>query len=137
MVGGVLTGALFLALANFAFGGKATYMQMVAVFWYSQLPLIVFDVLLLVLLAANVGVENYNPLNPVGTNIGYFVDGGSPTLQAVLAAIDLFSIWIVVLQIIGVAKVARIKTGSAAIVVLLCWVLYIAVLKVLPLALFA
>ncbi len=137
LVGGFAAAGLLLAFANFAFGGKATYMQMVAVFWYAQLPLLVFDVVILALLAANVGTENYNPLNPAGTNVGYFVEGASPVVAALLNAIDLFSIWIIALQIIGVAKVARIKTSSAAIAVVLIWILYILVLKVAPMALFA
>jgi len=136
LIGGFATAGLLLAIGNFAFGGTAKYMQLVAVFWYSQLPLLVFDIVILALLLANVGTENYNPINPAGTNIGYFVEGASPVLSALLNSIDIFSIWIISLQIIGVSRVAKIKTGSAAAAVLLCWVLYIGVFKLLPMAIF-
>lgn len=136
LVGGFVAGGLFLATANFAFGGKAKYMQLVAVFWYSLLPLIVMDLVLIALLAANVGTENFNPMNPLGTNPGYYMEGGSPMVSALLGAFDLFSLWIFVLQAIGVARVARIKTSSAAIAVAIWWIVYIGLFKVLPMALF-
>ncbi len=136
LIGGFVAAGLLLALANFAFGGSARYMQLVAVFWYSQLPLLVFDLVIFALMLANVGTENYNPINPAGTNVGYFVEGASPVVSAFLNSLDIFSVWIVILQIIGVSRVAKIKTGAAAGAVLLCWFLYIGVFKVLPMVFF-
>ncbi len=131
LVSGFVVGALFLVLANFVFGGKATYWQMVAVFWYSMLPFLVLNLLSMALVAGGVGVENYNAQNPVGTNIGYYMEGSSPMLVALLSAVDLFSVWIFALQGIGIAKVARIGTAAGFGVAGILWVLYIGT-KMLP-----
>jgi len=132
IVAGFLVGILYMATANFAFGGKATYWQMVAVFWYSLLPLIVSSILLSVLLAAGVGIDTYNAMNPLGTNPGYYMTGSSPMLVALLTAFDLFSIWVFALQVVGISKVARIGTGAAFGTAIIWWVIYTGVFKLLP-----
>jgi len=136
IVAGFLTSALYLATANFMFGGKASYMRLVAVFWYSLLPLLIQNLLLVGLLAGGVGLENYNAMNPFPTNFGYFMDGSSSVLVALMSALDMFSVWVVILQVLGVAKVANIKKVSATVVVLIWWIIYIGVFKLLPAAFF-
>ena len=137
LISGFLVGALYLATANFGFAGKATYWQMVAVFWYSQLPLILANILGVGLLLAGVGLENFNIQNPLGTNLGFYMDSGSPILVAILTALDIFSIWVFILQAIGISKVARISKGAGFAVALIWWVIYTGVFKLLPAALFS
>lgn len=132
IIAGFLVAALFLGTANFAFGGSATYKGMLAVFWYSILPLMFISLLVSLLLAMNVNVESFRVANPIGTNVGYYLpEGTSPALVAFASMIDVFSIWIFCLQAIGVAVVARIKIGKAVGAVAICWMLY-CVLKIVP-----
>lgn len=132
IVGGFLTGLLFMATANFAFGGKSSYWQMVAVFWYSQLPFLLFGIMAIVLIFAGIGADTYNPMNPVGTNLGYYMQGSSSVLVALLTALDLFSIWVFALQVIGISKVAQISKGAAFGVAIIWWAIYTGVFKMLP-----
>ena len=132
IISGFVIAALFLATANFAFGGHATYKGMLAVFWYSILPLMLISLLVSVLLAMNVNVESFRVANPIGTNVGYYLpEGTSPALVAFASMIDVFSMWIFCLQAIGVAAVARIKIGKAVGAVAIWWVLY-CLLKIVP-----
>ncbi len=132
-----LIALLFLMTANFGFGGRATYKGMLAMYWYSILPLILISVLISVLLAFGVNVETFRVANPVGTNPGYYMpDGSSPVLVAALSFLDVFSVWIVCLQTIGTSIVARISLGKAFAAVALWWVLYL-VVKLLPALLFS
>lgn len=133
LIAGFVTAGLFLLTANFAFGGQATYKGMLALFWYSILPLVLMSLLIALLLALGVNTENFRIANPIGTNPGYYLqDGGSsPVLLAALSFIDLFSIWIFCLQAIGTSILARISLGKAVISVAIWWVLY-SLLKIVP-----
>ncbi len=127
----------FLLTANFVFGGRATYKGMLAMYWYSILPLAVLSLLVVTLLAAGVNVETFRLTNPAGTNPGYYMpEGASPVLVAALSFFDIFSVWVFCLQSLGAAVVARIAVGKAFIAVGLWWVLYL-VLKLLPPLLFS
>lgn len=138
LIVGFAVAGLFVASANFLFGGTGSYKQMLAVFWYSVLPLVVFNVLVCVMLAARVNVDTYQVNNPIATNVGYFLLGGgsSPGLVAAASLLDVFSLWIFLLQSLGVSKVAKISFGKACVAVGIWWVLYSAV-KVLPAVLFS
>ena len=132
IISGFAIAGLFLATANFAFGGSATYGGMLAVFWYSILPLIFISVLVSLLLAVNVNVESFRVSNPLGTNVGYYLpEGTSPTLVAAASMVDVFSVWIFCLQAIGVSIVARIRIGKAVASVAIWWCLY-CLLKIVP-----
>ena len=101
ILSGFVVAGLFLATANFAFGGTATYKGMLAVFWYSILPIMLISLLVSLLLAMNVNVESFRVANPLGTNVGYYLpEGTSPTLVAFASMIDVFSVWILCLQAI-------------------------------------
>ena len=132
LISSFLVGALYLATANFVFGGKAKYWQMVATFWYSLLPFIIANVISSALVLAGVGTENYNLQNPLGTNLGYYMDSANSSLVALLTALDVFSIWVFALQVIGISKVARISTGAAFGVAIIWWVIYTGIFKLLP-----
>jgi hypothetical protein len=138
IVASLLAAALFMLTANFVFGGRAEYKRLLAVFWYAYLPMIIFYLLVCVLLAANVNIDTFQVNNPAATNVGYFLlDGGySPTLVAFASLLDIFSLWIFLLQCLGVAKVAGISFGKAAMSVGVWWVLY-SLLKILPTMLFS
>lgn len=127
LLGGLMGAGILLATANFVAGGKATYKQMLGVWFYGTLPLTVFNILATLAVAAGLGVDQFNIKNPVGSNIGYYLMGGeSPKwLVELLSAADLFSIWTAVLLTIGVSTVAGIKRGAAAAVVVGWWLVFV------------
>jgi hypothetical protein len=128
---GLIGAGVLLATANFVAGGRATFKQMLGVWFYGTLPLTLFYLLVSVAVGAGLGGDQFNMKNPMGTNIGYYLMGGeSPKwLVELLSAADIFSIWTAIVLTIGVSTVAGIKRGAAAAVVVGWWFLVI-VLKV-------
>lgn len=113
---------------NFGFGGNAKYSRVFAVFVYTALISDSLKYILgIVALFAGLVPDSFNINNPVGTNLGYYLAGGdSPIwLVSLCSALDLFGIWAIILQIIGISIVAKVKTTGAAISVLLWFVLFI------------
>jgi hypothetical protein len=128
---GVIGAAVLLGTANFVFGGKAKFKQMLAVWFYGMLPMTLFYLLVMVSVYAGLAGDSFNISNALGTNIGYYMAGGdSPHwLVALLSSVDVFAIWCALLLTQGVSIVAGIRRSSATIVVFGWWFL-VAMLKV-------
>jgi hypothetical protein len=127
-----LLGLLFAAIAaivllatmNFGLGGHATFPQMFAVWMYATLPFLIQGTLSIVTIFAGLDADSFNLKNPVGTNLGYFLPLDSPKwLMAFGTAIDVLTIWVLILLTIGCATVARTKISTAAIGVWGWWIL--------------
>ncbi len=127
LIAALIIAGIFLGTANFAFGGRARYNQMLAVWFYGTLPLMFISILTIVTLFAGMQSDSFNIKNTVGTNIGYFLQGGdSPHwLVTLLSSFDVFAIWSAILLTIGISIVAGIKRSSAAIIVFGWWALYV------------
>jgi hypothetical protein len=100
---------------------------MLAVWFYGTLPIIFISILTIITIFAGMQSDSFNIKNTVGTNIGYFLQGGdSPHwLATLLSSVDVFAIWSAILLTIGISIVAGIKRSSAAIVVFGWWALYV------------
>lgn len=114
---------VYWASFNFGLGARTTYGQMFAVWMYASLPKLLVGLLTIVTLLAGANTEGYNLQNPVGTNPAYYMPEAAPWVRSVLSFIDVFSIWQLVLLVIGTAIVARVSRGKAAVVVLGWWML--------------
>jgi hypothetical protein len=127
LVIGLMSAGVLLAGANFGAGGKATYKQMLGVWFYGTLPLTVFYLLVIAGVFGGAVSDPFNMNNAIGTNPGFYMsDSDLPKMViALLSSIDLFAIWTAVTLTIGVSIVAEIKRGAAAAVVLGGWVLVI------------
>jgi hypothetical protein len=127
IVFGLICAGVLLATANFVFGGRAKYKQMLAVWFYGTLPQFVFNLLVIVSIYAGLSGDSFDLQNAIGTNIGYYLSGSELPhwLVALLSAIDVFAIWSALLLTLGVSIVAGIKRSSAAIVVFGWWFVYI------------
>ena len=120
----VVAAAVMLGTLNFGFGGIAKYGQLFAVFVYAGLPGIIKSILSIIVLFAGLGAESFNLQNPVGTNLGYYLSPESPKwLISLGTSIDIFTIWTVILLVIGCSIVAKVKRGSAAVAVVGWWLL--------------
>jgi hypothetical protein len=112
---------------NFGLGAKTTFSEMFAVIMYAGLPRLFVALLNIILLFAGVNTENFDQQNPVGTNIGYFLTDAPNWLKTFGSFFDIFSIWSIILLIIGTAIVARKTKGQAAMVILGWWAVCILV----------
>jgi hypothetical protein len=59
----------------------------------------------------------------VRSNLGFLVNyKTNPMAFALLSSIDIFSIWFVVLMIIGFAYLARVSRAKSAVIIISLWV---------------
>jgi hypothetical protein len=106
-------------LATFKLGAGAndlTFKATFAVVLYSALPQLLKSTLAMVSLLAGLAPDSFNLQNPVGTNLGYFLNpADSRFLYSFASAIDVFMIWTLVLTAIGLSCVSKLKRSTAMI----------------------
>lgn len=125
----LIAAAVLMATINFGFGGRAKFGQMMAVWFYATLPWAIQG-LLGIVATWFVDPDSFNLRNFVGTNLGYYMPTDWPkTLIALGTAVDIFTIWALVLLTIGCAIVGNVKKGQAATAVWGWWVI-MTILKV-------
>jgi hypothetical protein len=119
----IAAGVLLMTL-NFGLGGQAKFDQLFALWMYATLPWLIQAILATVVLFAGLDADAFNLKNPVGTNLGYYMPADWPQwLIAFGTSIDILSVWVVVLLIIGCAIVARTKLAATATAIVGWWVL--------------
>jgi hypothetical protein len=109
------------ATLNFGMGAKTTFGQNFAVCMYAGLPKIFIGLLNVVLIFAGVNTENYDPSNPVGTNIGYYLTESPQWIKVALGFFDVFGLWSLILMVIGLSVIAHKSKAQAAIVAVGWW----------------
>ncbi len=122
-----LIGAGILMISfNFGLGAQASYKQYLAVWFYAGLPFLIKFIVAAIAIFAGASAEQFDMRNPVGSNIGWYLSSDAPLwLRTALSSVDVFTIWVVVLLVLGCATVARVKRSSAAAIVIGWWVLII------------
>jgi hypothetical protein len=117
---------LLWATVNFGFGGTSKYGQIFAVYMYANLVMNVKYLLAVISLFAGLAPDSFLMQNPVGTNIGFYLSSDAPKwLMTFCSHLDVFEIWALILAVIGVAIVAKISRGKAAIAVVGWWLLIV------------
>ncbi len=121
-----IVAAVLLGTLNFAFGGTATYGQLFAVYMYASLPFAIQSLLGVIALFAGVDSGAFLISNPVGSNLGYYLSPDTAKwLIALATSLDLFTLWVLVLLVLGCSIVAKVSRASAAVAVLGWWVLFV------------
>jgi hypothetical protein len=112
---------------NFAFGGKATYGSIFAVWMYAGLPGILKVLLGVIVIFAGTAPESFNINNYAPTNLGAFLNPleTNAALYSLASAIDITTIWTLVLLGIGTAMVAGVKRTSGYIAVFGWWAIFV------------
>jgi hypothetical protein len=111
------------ATFNLGLGARATYGEMFCLWMYCTLPKLIGGLLTILILFVGGSPESFDLKNPVGTNLGYYFPDAGAGLKSALSFLDVFSIWQLVLLVMGGAIVARVSRGKAAAVVVGWWVL--------------
>ena len=114
---------------NFAFGGKATFGGVFAVWFYANLPSIVKSLLGVVVIFSGMAPESFNIKNFAPTNLGAFLDPveTNKALYALATSLDAITIWTLVLMGMGIATVAGVKRGSGYITTFGWWAIVVLV----------
>ena len=111
IIAAIFAGVL-MATFNFGFGAEVKFKQAMAITMYAFLP----GILKALIATAVVGMgaaEGFTFQNQVASNLGGLVDANtSHFLNGVLTALDLFTIWTLILTGIGYACITRVKRGT-------------------------
>jgi hypothetical protein len=128
----LLAAAIFWGLANVA-GGEIDFKRSLSVTVHGMMPTAVAGLLTIPVV---LGREEIEPIEAyiglLASHLGVFATDDTPLwLLGLLARVDLFSIWVVVLLVIGFRRVAGLSIGAATAIVLVLWALMAAVLVAL------
>lgn len=112
---------------NFLFGGKATYGSIFTVWMFAGLPGIVKVILGIIVIYAGTAPESFNIKNYAPTNLGAFLNPleTNAALYSFASAIDIVTIWTLVLLGMGTAIVAGVKKTSGYIAVFGWWAIFV------------
>lgn len=110
---------------NFLLGASVTYSQALAVTWYAALPFAVRSLLTIVTLYFGGNTESFVQDNPVGTNLGYYMQEAPGWLRALLTQFDLIALWSLALAIVGMAIVSKKSVLQSSLIVGGIWVLMV------------
>jgi hypothetical protein len=131
----IVAGALLLAIR--LMGGEGDFKQAFSVTCYAWIPNVLQAIILTIIVLAK-GATGINPQTfptMVRSNPAFLVDMKTqPMAFALLSSIDLFTIWVIVLLVIGFAYVGRISKAKAAVAVISLWAVTI-LFKLVPAAL--
>ena len=125
LIGWVILAAILMASFNFGMGAEMSFGTSLGVTAWGTLPEIFRSLLAAVLLfSGKVDPEGFNVQNPVGTNLGYYLDPAkSKFLFTLGSGLDIFIIWALIVTGIGYASVSKVKKG-AAVGVVVGWYLF-------------
>ena len=115
---------------NIGLGASTKFGQVFAVTMYSALPYLLTALLTILALTLGGNAEGYDYKNPVGTNLGYYLPDAAPWLRGLLSSFDVLKLWSLVLQVIGMAIIAKKKIAQSAIVVGIFWLIGVVVTMV-------
>ncbi len=122
----LLVAGLFLAGLKVA-GSACDFKRVLAVTVHSYWPAYAVSTVLFVALVSRIDKVSGSALQSlVKSHVGAFLSQDAPRWQFALgSSLDLFNLWIIVLQIIAVATVGKVKRATAAAIVLGPWVVYV------------
>ncbi|HLK33378.1 MAG TPA: YIP1 family protein [Terriglobales bacterium] len=119
----LIVAAVLMGTFRFGAGAEVGFKTSLAIVMYSTLPFVISALLGIVSLTAGVNPESFNLNNPVASNPAYFMDLASNKFFYTLAsALDVFTIWSIVLMAIGFARNSKLKV-STALAVIASWYL--------------
>jgi hypothetical protein len=108
---------------NFVFGGKTSYGSVFAVWMFAGLPGVIKSLLGAIVIYAGGTPESFNLNNFAPTSVGAFLNPleTNAALYKLASALDVTTIWSMVLMGIGLAIVAGVKRSSGYITVFGWW----------------
>jgi Yip1 domain len=128
LLGYIALGSLGLwGTINFVFGGKASYEGIFTVWMFAGLPGIIKSLLGTIVLFLGATPESFNLTNFAPTSVGAFLNPleVNPALYRFASALDLTTIWSMVLLGMGTAIVAKVKPSSGYIAVFGWWTIIV------------
>jgi len=118
LVFAVISAAVLMGSYNFGAGAQVGFGKSMSVVMYGYLPGIIKSVLATVALFAGMDPEGFQIQNPIATNPGFFFSPTDhPALYKLASAVDIFTIWSMVLIAIGFTCISKVKKGTSYAIV--------------------
>jgi hypothetical protein len=118
--------ALVLWVSFKAFGWELAFRQSLGVTAHALLPTIGASMLLIFFGTRLDIIDPGGLADLTHSNPGFLVDRhANPALHSLLGSIDLFSVWIFVLLVIGFAVAAKVSRKKAAVLIGALWAIYV------------
>jgi hypothetical protein len=114
---------------NFAFGGRATFGGIFAMWMYATLPSVIKSFLGMITILAGMAPESFNIKNMAPTNLGAFLDPieTNKALYSLASSIDIVTIWTLILLGMGTSIIAGTKRSSGYIAIFGWWAVFVLV----------
>jgi hypothetical protein len=120
----ILAGVLL--LAHRMMGGEGNFQQAFSVTLYAWMPLLINGIILTIVIIARGSVDPTQMATVLKSNPAFLVDmKEQAVLFSLLSTFDIFTIWTIVLLIIGFAAVAKTSKAKSAAIVISLWVVFI------------
>lgn len=128
----LLVSGVCLLMTHLAAGGRVRFRQMFAVAAHAWLPnSLQYLIAIPILLAKDPAAVDFENLVPMA-NLGWvFSREEAPKLYRVASSLDLFSLWALALLALGMGRLTGKGAGASFGMVLVPWILYVLVAKVL------
>jgi membrane protein, antimicrobial resistance system len=121
--------AAVLLLAFRLFGGEGTFHQAFAIVTYAWIPRVLYGVILTIIVAIKGTIDVGDIPTIVKSSPAFLVDvTDHPVLFSLLSTFDIFTIWTMVLLIIGFAYMSRFTKARSATIIISIWA-FITVVK--------
>ena len=121
----VIIAAVLMATFNFGVGASVPFKTSLAIVIYGSLPGIIGAVLGIISMFAESIPAGFNAQQSRGHEPGYFMDPlGNKFLYGMASALDVFTIWSIVLIGIGFSVNSKVKRSTAIIIVVAWFLLY-------------
>lgn len=120
--------AAVLLLAFRVMGGEGTFKQAFSVTLYSQMPMVVKGIIITVVALMREGIAADEMANLIRSNPAFLVDAKRQTvLYSLLSSLDIFTVWTLILCVIGFAFVSKFSKAKSAAIVISLWIVTVIV----------
>ena len=117
-----------LLLAHRLFGGEGNFKQAFSTVLYSWIPNTISGIVTGIVAVARGEIDPTTMQTLVKSNPAFLVDmKEQPILFAMLSSLDVFTIWTLILLIIGFATLSRLSKAKSAVIVVSLWLLTVVV----------
>lgn len=123
----LILAAVFMSAVRLA-GSEIDFQRSLSVFLYSMMTWALYSLLALPIILSRESLDPEVAQSGVlMSNLGAFApeDAGA-VVKGLLSSLDAFSVWTLILLILGYRIVGRISTGASAAIMLTLWALYVA-----------
>lgn len=122
----IVAGVLLLGFR--LFGGEGTFKQAFSVTLYSWMPYVILGIVMTIVIVVKGTFDPTTAATLVKSNPAFLVDmKEQPVLFAALSMLDIFTIWVLALLIIGFAAVSKFSKAKAAAVVIPLWLVMVVI----------